>query len=149
MRISEQMNTEGLTFLGIPLEEHEREFYATARPVEQRVRFHIEDIANGIVRAGIDITDCMMTLPFDRLMIVANVTVLDEIDEECPLLYNRIFDAFLFGCGNGLDTLKRAARLINERISQIEQEECVRPSEPSELSEAYRKLCQGDTDKEV
>lgn len=149
MKLAEQMNTEGLTFLGIPLEEHERQFYATARPAEEIEKLHFEDIANGIEQAGIDLSDAMMTIPFDRLMIVANVTVLDEIDEECPLLYNRIFDAFLFGCGNGLDTLKRAARLINKRISQIEQEESVRPSEPSELSEAYRKLCQGETDKEV
>lgn len=140
MKLAEQMNTEGLTFLGIPLEEHERQFYATARPAEIIKRLHLDDIANGIEQAGIDLRDAMMTIPFDRLMIVANVTVLDEIDDECPLLYNRIFDAFLFGCGNGLDTLKRAARLINERISQIEQEESVRPSEPSELAEAYASL---------
>ena len=140
MRISEQMNTEGLTFLGIPLEEHEREFYATARPVEQRTRFHVEDIANGIVRAGIDISDLMVVIPFDRLMVVANNTVLDQIDDECPLLYNRIFDAYLFGCGNGLDSLRRAKRLLDARIAEIEEWEKECPSEPSELAEAYASL---------
>lgn len=140
MKISEQMNTEGLTFLGIPLEEHEKQFWATARPAEEREKLHKEDIENGIVQAGIDLKDAMLTIPFDRLMVVANVTVLDEIDDECPFLYNRIFDAFLFGNGNGLDSLKRAKRLIDERIKEIEEAEKLQPSEPSELAEAYAKL---------
>ena len=140
MKLAEQMNTEGLTFLGIPLEEHERQFYATARPAEQIEKLHIEDIMIGIEQADIDLRDAMMTIPFDRLMVVANVTVLDEIDEECPLLYNRIFDAFLFGCGNGLDSLKRAKRLLDARIAEIEEWEKECPSEPAELAEAYASL---------
>ena len=140
MKLAEQMNTDGLTFLGIPLEEHERQFYATARPAEEIEKLHLDDIANGIVRAGIDITDCMMTIPFDRLMVIANVTVLDEIDDECPLLYNRIFDAYLFGCGNGLDSLKRVKRLLDARIAEIEEWEKEFPSEPAELAEAYASL---------
>lgn len=140
MKISEQMNTEGLTFLGIPLEEHEKQFWATARPAEEREKLHKEDIENGIEQAGIDLADAMITIPFDRLMIVANATVLDEIDDECPLLYNRIFDAYLYGAGNSLATLKRAAKLLNERIAEIEEAEREQPSEPSELAEAYANL---------
>lgn len=140
MKISEQMNTEGLTFLGVPLEEHEREFMATARPAEERERLHKEDIENGIIRAGIDMKDLMAVIPFDRLMIVANDTVLDQIDEECPLLYNRIFDAYLFGIGNSLTSLKRAKRLLDARIQEIEEAEREQPSEPSELAEAYANL---------
>lgn len=138
MKISEQMNTEGLTFLGIPLEEHEKQFWATARPADVRERDHKEDLENGITQAGIDLTDAMITIPFDRLMVVANVTVLDEIDDECPLLYNRIFDAYLLG--SGTSSLKRAARLINERLKELEEIEKESPSEPSELADAYAKL---------
>lgn len=140
MKIAEMMNPEGLTFVGIPLEEHEREFMATARPAEERARLHKESIENGIVRAGIDISDLMVVIPFDRLMVVANNTVLDQIDEECPFVYNRIFDAYLYGCGNGLSSLKRAKRLLDERIAEIEEAEREQPSEPSELAEAYANL---------
>lgn len=140
MRIAEMMNPEGLTFLGIPLEEHEKEFWATARPAEERERLHKEDIENGIAQANINLTDIMFAIPFDRLLVVANATVLDAIDDECPFLYNRIFDAFLYGNGNGLDSLKRAKRLIDERIAEIEEAEREQPSEPSELAEAYANL---------
>lgn len=138
MKIAEQINTEGLTFLGIPLDEHEREYMATAKPAEVRAKLHAEDIQNGIEQAGIDLTDIMSVIPFDRLMIVANNTVLDEIDDECPLLYNRIFDAFLSGAP--YHALKRAAKLLTEEIDELEKSIAERGCEPAELADVYETL---------
>ena len=138
MKIAEQINTEGLTFLGIPLDEHEREYMATAKPAEVRAKLHAEDIQNGIEQAGIDLTDIMSVIPFDRLMIVANNTVLDEIDDECPLLYNRIFDAFLSGAP--YHSLKRAAKLLTEEIDELEKSIAERGCEPAELADVYETL---------
>ena len=138
MKIAEQINTEGLTFLGIPLDEHEREYMATAKPAEVRAKLHAEDIQNGIEQAGIDLADIMSVIPFDRLMIVANNTVLDEIDDECPLLYNRIFDAFLSGAP--YHSLKRAAKLLTEEIDELEKSIAERGCEPAELADVYETL---------
>ena len=138
MKIAEQINTEGLTFLGIPLDEHEREYMATAKPAEVRAKLHAEDIQNGIEQAGIDLTDIMSVIPFDRLMIVANNTVLDEIDDECPLLYNRIFDAFLSGAP--YHSLKRAVKLLTEEIDELEKSIAERGCEPAELADVYETL---------
>ena len=138
MKISEQMNTEGLTFLGLPLEEHERLFWEGAKKGEEGIRISKETVQNGIEQAGIDYNDLTTALPFDRLCIIANDTVLDSIDDECPLLYNRIFDAFLAGAP--YTALKRAARLLSDEIDELEKSAAERGCEPAELEEAYLKL---------
>lgn len=138
MKISEQMDTEGLTFLGVPLEEHERLFWEGAKKGEEGIQISKETVENGIEQAGINYEDLTTAIPFDRLCIIANDTVLDAIDEECPLLYNRIFDAFLAGAP--YTALKRAARLLTAEIEEVEKSAKERGCEPAELEEEYLKL---------